>query len=52
MTFSKQHPKPLEQSLNRSTEYQRVLQTLKKRGHQPHLHRRSLARSPLYILSA
>ena len=33
--MTKQPLKPLEQSLSRSTEYQRLLQTLRKRGPQP-----------------
>ena len=33
--MTNKHLKSLEQSLDRRTEYQRLLQTLRKRGHQP-----------------
>ena len=33
--MTKQHLKPREQSLSRCADYQRLLQTLKKRGPQP-----------------
>lgn len=47
--MTKQHLKPLQKPINRRTEYERLLQTLRKRGPQPwvkpsHARKKDLAR--------